>query len=97
MLRFNFKGTKIYIPDERVRYNEIRLNYVKVAGIYVEEFIKEYKKNNKNLDDVSNKAYNQGAIFIALEIERTVENLIKNKMYSINDELFLEKYCQETI
>ncbi len=97
MVKFKFMGTEISITDERDSYNKIRLQYEAIAERCREEFIKEYKENNRNLDDVINKGYEQGIDVISKVIRNTVDKLVENKFYTINNELFVEEYCQEAI
>lgn len=89
--------TEVSITEERDTYNKIRLEYTAVAEKCRDEFIQEYKANNKNLDDVINKGYNQGAYFILQVIRNTVDKLVENKFYTVNNELFAEEYCQDVI
>ncbi|MDU1454499.1 MAG: lysozyme inhibitor LprI family protein [Paeniclostridium sordellii] len=97
MVKFKFMETEVSISEERDNYNKIRLQYKTIAERCREEFIQEYTANNKNLDDVINKGYDQGAYFILQVIRNTVDKLVENKFYTINTELFVEKYCQEVI
>ncbi|MGL6106860.1 hypothetical protein [Romboutsia sp.] len=97
MVKFKFMGTEISITDERDSYNKIRLQYESIAERCREEFINEYKENNRNLDDVINKGYDQGIYVISKVIRNTVDKLVENKFYTINNELFVEEYCQDVI
>ncbi len=40
MKQFEFKGTKIIIPEARVRYNELKVKYKKIAIEAEEELAK---------------------------------------------------------
>ena len=97
MTKFNFMGNEIYITEERDRYNRVRIEYENMAKKAREEFIKVYRSNNENLDDVINNAYDQGVSIILKSIKYTVDRLIENKFYNISQDLFIEQYCQDVV
>lgn len=97
MVKFNLKGTEIYVTDVRDAYNKIRLQYESKADLGKSEFINIYKKYNKNLDDVVDNAYQQGVNIILEVVDISVNTLVESKFYNINSELFIKKYCQKSI
>lgn len=89
---FNFLGNTIKIPKERDIYNSIRLKFQNNIINTKENFIEIYKSENKNIDDVSAKALNQGNSIIYSVISQTVSEIVDLGFYNIDEDIFIEEY-----
>lgn len=88
MMEFSLLGKKVIIPEDRVRYNELKSKYTRIA--YESEIIfrETYEENNKNIEDVVKNVFGQGNEIIERIVSRS-EEINFNKI-SINN--FIETY-----
>ena len=89
-----FNGT-IEIADERLRYNQMRLEFVDLAFEAMERFEKLYDQNG-SLDKLVENVDSQGLqIFNTLLSDEVIPMIVKMGVYNIDEELFLNNYYLE--
>ncbi len=87
-MEFSLLGKKVIIPEDRVRYNELKNKYTRIASESEVIFRETYEENNKNIDDVVKNVFGQGNEIIERIVRRS-EEINFNKI-SINN--FIETY-----
>jgi hypothetical protein len=90
---FSLLDGKIEISNQRIQYGKIYMEYQELAEKLAFEFEKIYIKDNKSLEDISNKAYEQGTRIISTAISKSITDLVqKFKIYDIDEALFIDNY-----
>lgn len=91
---FSFLGHALIIPDDRVRYNELRQQYRKLAEKQAGAFAKLYDNKYRSLDDVSKHAFEDGVKLIGEALEVAMRDLLQHGAYHISEEVFVTEYYQ---
>ena len=97
MKEFGFMNETISISDARNTYNNIRIRYKYIAQGAKQDFREAYIANNSNLDDVIDNVNYQAESVIYNAAKKTIDELVKKGIYNIDENIFLNEYCQNTL
>lgn len=89
---YKYLNTKIEIAEDRLKYNEMRQLFNKLAIEAQSEFRKMYSQN-KDMDSVIRNVAEQGAtIFISVLTKNVMPMIVGTGVYNIDEETFLKEY-----
>lgn len=89
---YKYLNTKIEIAEDRLKYNEMRQLFNKLAIEAQSEFRKMYSQN-KDMDSVIRNVAEQGAtIFISVLTKNVMPMIVGMGVYNIDEETFLKEY-----
>lgn len=89
---FDINGAIIRFPEENVRYNNIRKEFLTQADIYKNQFKKEFSKNYTS-KDINEIGLNLGKEYIRNCIKKGVEIVVNYGIITIDVHLFTQNYC----
>lgn len=92
MEEFDINGALIKFPEEKVRYNSIRKEFLNQATEYKCKLKKELSKNytSKDINEVGVKLYEE---YIDNCIKKGVEIVVNYEIITIDTNLFKKNYC----
>lgn len=92
MEEFDVNGAVIRFPEEKVRYNSIRKEFLNQANEYKDKLKKELSKNytSKDINETSLKLYEE---YIESCIKKGVEIVVNYEIITIDTNLFRRNYC----
>ena len=89
---FNVLGKIFTVSEQRARYNMYRAVYSKMADELSEKYIKVYLKGIKDIDKIHEEGHQKGLLCIFEAIKKSVDILVNNKIYDIDEEVFFNQY-----
>ncbi|GEM_PF-2414470 len=90
--KFILGSYDIEFSDGFINYNELRKEFSDLSVEGYDEFIKLYKSNCLNIDDVHNEAFGLGCQCISKNVDRAVSILISKDLMHIDKNNFINKY-----
>ncbi len=91
---FDINGAKIIFSEEKVRYNQIRKEFLEQAKTYKNTFIQEFNKNYSH-NDINNIAFKLGEDYIGRCVKKGVEIVVNYGIITIDINLFTKNYCHK--
>jgi len=87
-----FFNDEIVISDEKIAYNSLRQIFIAQANYLSNRFAEVYKKENRNLDDVFENVFRQGAVCIGQALDYAMEYLVGIEIYNMDKDTFISEY-----